>query len=220
VKSLVGQSMNPNMQLPPGYIFYEKPPNFYGKRALFILRENANDASFVPLMIEKGKIQAGKARLSRDAMKANLKAVGINVPKDWQVNHLIPDEIAQSNPLMIEALKRDLFDVDRASNLLPMPGKADVRKANPNLIGHEGSHANYSQLVDLDLRTRFRTLQQRFGNNIPDVELKKAIESSENSMRRKILNRDSGIPVREDINAGTEVLSWLPLQQTDSPFSV
>jgi A nuclease family of the HNH/ENDO VII superfamily with conserved AHH len=223
VKSLVGQSVTQNMQLPPGYIFYEKPANFFGKRPLFILRENADDSSFVPLMIEKGKIQAGKTRLSRDldVMKANLKGVGVTVPKDWQVNHLIPDEIAQSNPLMIEALKRDLFDVDRASNLLPMPGKTDVREANPNLIGHEGSHANYSQLVDLDLRTRFRTLQRRFGNNnIPDAEIKKAIESSENSMRRKILNRDSGIPVREDINTGTEVLSWLPLQQTDSPFSV
>jgi hypothetical protein len=222
VQSLVGQSVNPNMQLPSGYTFYEKPPNVFGKRALFILRENADDGSFVPLMIEKGKIQAGKTRLSRDldVMKTNLKGVGVTVPKDWQVNHLIPDEIAQSNPLMIESLKRDLFDVDRASNLLPMPGKADVRKANSNLIGHEGSHANYSQLVDLDLRTRFRTLQRRFGNNIPDVELKKAIESSENSMRGKILNRDPGIPVRKDVNTDTEVLSWLPLQQTEPPFSV
>jgi hypothetical protein len=151
VKSLVGQSVNPNMQLPPGYIFYEKPANRFGQRALFILRENADDGSFVPLMIEKGKIQAGKTRLSRDAMKANLKAVGINVPKDWQINHLIPDEIAQSNPLMIEMLKRDIYDVDRASNLLPMPGDAAVRKANPNLMGHQGSHADYSSLIKDEL---------------------------------------------------------------------
>jgi hypothetical protein len=187
VKSLVGQSVTPNMQLPPGYIFYEKPANFFGKRSLFILRENANDASFVPLMIEKGKIQAGKVRLSRDldVMKANLKGVGVTVPKDWQVNHLIPDEIAQSNPLMIEALKRDLFDVDRASNLLPMPGEADVRKANPNLIDHEGSHGKYSNIVDDQLTNRYEILKQRFGNNIPDSEIKKTLESVENLMRKK-----------------------------------
>jgi hypothetical protein len=221
VKSLVGQSVNPNMQLPPGYIFYEKPANFFGKRSLFILREKANDASFVPLMIEKGKIQAGKVRLSRDldVMKANLKDIGVTVPKDWQVNHLIPDEIAQSNPLMIEALKRDLFDVDRASNLLPMPGKADVRKANPNLIGHEGSHGKYSNIVDDQLTNRYEILKQRFGNNIPDSEIKKTLESVENSMRKKILNRDSEIPIRKDPITGTEVLSWQPSEQTDSQFS-
>jgi hypothetical protein len=151
VEPLMGKAVNPNIQLPPGYVFYEKPPNFYGKRELFILRESGADTAHVPLMIENGKIQAGTTRLSRGqaAMDQNLGAVGVKVPKGYQRNHLIPDEIAQSNPLMVEMLKRDIYDVDRASNLLAMPGDAAVRKASPNLMGHQGSHGDYS--LDLSI---------------------------------------------------------------------
>jgi hypothetical protein len=218
VEQLLGKAVDKNTQLPPGYTFYEKPAK-RGDRTLFILRENADDGSFVPLMIEKGKIQAGKTRLSRglDAMKANLKAVGTSVPDGYQLNHLIPDEVAQSNPLMIEALKRDLFDVDRASNLLPMPG--EVRAQHPDLIGHFGSHPKYSNIVDDQLTIKFENLRRRFGKNIPDDEIERAIESVENSMHQKILKRDPGIPTRKDINTGTEVLSWQPSELEDSQFS-
>jgi A nuclease family of the HNH/ENDO VII superfamily with conserved AHH len=165
----------------------------------------------VPLMIEKGKIQAGKMRLSRglDVMKANLKGAGGKVPKDWQVNHLIPDEIAQRNPLMIEALKRDLFNVDRASNLLPMPGKAGVRKANLNLIGHQGSHGDYSRLINQELSDVGGELIREYGSlgKVPEAELMQAIKDIENSARTRILKNSKSIPTRVDPNTGTRVIS-------------
>jgi A nuclease family of the HNH/ENDO VII superfamily with conserved AHH len=209
VEGLIGQSVNKNMQLPPGYIFYEKPPNFYGKRDLFILRETADGGKFVPLKIEKGKIQAGTTRLSRNVMKANLKTEGIAVPEDWQINHLIPDEIAQSNPLMLEMLKRDIFDVDHVKNLLPMPGQAWVRKANPTLMGHQGPHDNYSRLIDRELSRAKDDLVQEYGslNKIPDTVLKQEIEGIEKSARKRILKNDPSIPTRIDPNTGTKVIS-------------
>jgi A nuclease family of the HNH/ENDO VII superfamily with conserved AHH len=209
VEGLIGQSVNKNMQLPPGYIFYEKPPNFYGKRDLFILRETADGGKFVPLKIEKGKIQAGTTRLSRNVMKANLKTEGIAVPEDWQINHLIPDEIAQSNPLMLEMLKRDIFDVDHVKNLLPMPGQAGVRKANPTLMGHQGPHGNYSSLINSELDLERRSFIRKYGSldKVPDSELKNAIETIENSARKRILKNDPSIPTHTDPKTGTKVIS-------------
>jgi A nuclease family of the HNH/ENDO VII superfamily with conserved AHH len=160
-------------------------------------------------MIEKGKIQSGTERLSRGrkVMEANLKGAGGKVPKDWQVNHLIPDEIAQRNPLMIEALKRDLFNVDRASNLLPMPGKA--RAEYPDLIGHFGSHGNYNNLVKGELRREKTILIEKYGSlgKVPDNELKETVKGIEDAMREEIINRSSDIPTRYDPETKTRVLS-------------
>jgi hypothetical protein len=211
IEPLIGKAVNKSTQLPPGYTFYEKPPNFFGKRELFILRENGADAAHVPLMIDEGKIQAGTSRLSRGrkAMDQNLTAAGVKVPKGYQRNHLIPDEVAQSNPLMVEMLKRDIYDVDRASNLLPMPGDAAVRKANPSLMGHQGSHGNYNRLVNDELNRVKTDLVQEYGslNKVPDTELKSAIETVENRARKRILRNDSSIPTRIDPNTGTKVIS-------------
>ncbi len=205
VEPLMGQTINQQTKLPPGYVLLQKP----GSKQLFILRETADDASFVPLMIEKGKIQAGKTRLSRDAMKANLKAVGINVPDGWQVNHLVPDAVAQSDPLMIEMLKRNIYDVDHAGNLLPMPGKAEMRQASPDLIGHQGSHGKYNDLVTEELKNETKDLVQEYGSlsKVPDHELRQAVERVENRMRKGITKQSPEIPTRYDPATKTRVLS-------------
>jgi hypothetical protein len=71
---MIGQSVNKNTQLPPGYIFYEKPPNRWGKRDLFILRETADGGKFVPLIIEKGGFhpKAGKPENSFNVSCSNI----------------------------------------------------------------------------------------------------------------------------------------------------
>ncbi len=205
VEPLIGQTINQQTKLPSGYRLLQKP----GSQQLFILRENVDDASFVPLMIEKGKIQAGRTRLSSDAMRANLKAVGINVPDGWQVNHLVPDAVAQSDPMMIEMLKRNIYDVDHVGNLLPMPGKAEMRKANADLIGHQGSHENFNNLVREQLRQRRTILIREHGSlsKVPDNELKESVKGIEDAMREEIINRSSDIPTRYDPETGTRVLS-------------
>jgi A nuclease family of the HNH/ENDO VII superfamily with conserved AHH len=207
VEPLMGQAINQQTKLPTGYRLLQKPAS----KQLFILRETADDASFVPLMIENGKIQAGKTRLSRglDVMKKNLKGVGVDVPQDWQVNHLVPDAVAQSDPLMVEMLKRNLYDVDHAGNLLPMPGKADIREANPNLIGHQGSHENFNRVAQQRLKDETTALVEEYGNlsKVPDSELKQAVERAENSMRKGIVNRSPDIPTRYDPVTKTRVLS-------------
>jgi hypothetical protein len=206
VEPLIGTAVNSSTKLPAGYRLFQKPGR--GKQ-LFILRENVEDASVVPLMIENGKIQAGKTRLSRglDVMKKNLKAVGIDTPKGYQLNHLVPDAVAQSDPMVVEMLKRNIYDVDHAGNLLPMPG--EVRGAHPDLTGHYGSHGNYNELVKQRLRQESRNLTRKYGSldKVPDNELKEAVKGVEDIMRGDIIKRDPRIPTRYDPETGTRVLS-------------
>jgi hypothetical protein len=205
VEPLIGTAVNQNTQLPAGYRLFQKP----GNKQLFILRETADDGSFVPLMIEKGKIQAGKTRLSRGrkVMENALKAIGVDTPKGWQLNHLVPDAVAQSDPLMVEMLKRNIYDVDHAGNLLPMPG--EVRGAHPDLIGHLGSHGNYNGLVERQLRREKTILVKKYGSlsKVPDSELKEAVKGIEDTMREDIIKRSPDIPTRYDPATKTRVLS-------------
>jgi hypothetical protein len=210
IQPLLDQPITRNTQLPPGYFFYEKPSK-RGPRTLFILRDTTDDGNFVPLFIDGGVLRAGKERLSRgsDVMKRNLRAAGVAKPRDWQINHLIPDAVAQSDPMMIELLRRDAYDVDDAVNLLPMPGEAAARQANPNLLGHMGSHGNYNQLVRRELFEERRRLIRRYGSldRVPTRELQEAAERVQSNMRQGIINRDPNIPTRYDQNTGTRVLS-------------
>jgi hypothetical protein len=205
IEPLIGMAVNKDTQLPPGYRIFQKPES----KQLFILRETADDASFAPLMIKNGKIQAGKTRLSRGrkVMEDALNAVGIDVPKGYQLNHLVPDAVAQSDPMVIEMLKRGIYDVDHAGNLLPMPG--EVRGEHLDLIGHYGSHDNYNKLVSRELKQRTRDLIQEYGSlgKVPDNEFKKAVEDVENIMRDGIIKRSPEIPTRYDSETKTKVLS-------------
>jgi A nuclease family of the HNH/ENDO VII superfamily with conserved AHH len=205
IEPLIGTAIDKYTKLPSGYRLFQKP----GSKQLFILRETADDGSFAPLMIESGKIQVGKTRLSRGrkGMEDALKAIGIDTPKGYQLNHLVPDAVAQSDPMVVEMLKRNIYDVDHAGNLLPMPG--EVRGSHPDLIGHLGSHDNYNKLVSRDLKQRARDLIQEHGSlsKVPDNELKQAVEDIENNMRDGIINRSPDIPTRYDPETKTRVLS-------------
>jgi A nuclease family of the HNH/ENDO VII superfamily with conserved AHH len=140
-------------------------------------------------------------------MEAALKAVGIDTPKGYQLNHLVPDAVAQSDPMVVEMLKRNIYDVDHAGNLLPMPG--EVRGSHPDLIGHLGSHGNYNDLVQRRLRQESRNLARKYGSldKVPDNELKEAVKGVEDTMREDIIKRSPQIPTRYDLETGTRVLS-------------
>jgi hypothetical protein len=210
IQPLLDQPITRNTQLPPGYFFYEKPTK-RGARTLFIVRDAADNSAFVPLHVDNGVLRAGKERLSRgnSVMKANLKAAGIAKPKDWQINHLIPDTVAQSDPMMIELLRRDGYDVDDAKNLLTMPGEARDRLANPNLIGHQGSHGRYNGQVQKALQIEREDLIQQYGSldKVSTKELQEAAERVQSNMRKRIINRDPTLPTRYDPATGTRVLA-------------
>jgi A nuclease family of the HNH/ENDO VII superfamily with conserved AHH len=149
-----------------------------------------------------------RQRLSQTRrINSNLNNIGVIVPKGWQRNHLIPDEVTRSNQLMIEARRRNLYDLDRASNILPMPSTAKSRKANPQLIGHQGSHNNYSNLINYNLERARLILIRKYGSldHVPDPLLNYVIRMVENNARSRILNNN--VPIRFDLKTRTKVLS-------------
>jgi hypothetical protein len=151
---------------------------------------------------QRQRLSGGTRRMNR-----NLNKIGVVVPKGWQRNHLIPDEVVRSHPLMIEARRRNLYDLDRASNILPMPSTAKSRKANPQLIGHQGSHDNYSNLINYNLERVRLILIRKYGSldRVPNPLLIYVIRMVENNARSRILNNN--VPIRFDPKTRTKVLS-------------
>jgi hypothetical protein len=124
--------------------------------------------------------------------------------------------------MMIELLRRDGYDVDDAKNLLPMPGEAKDRLANPNLIGHQGSHGRYNNTVrDALLRERTRLIQKyKSLDKVPTKELQDAAKGVQSDMHDMIINRDPRIPTRHDPATGTQILSEKTPDTGDMDFAV
>ena len=129
-----------------------------------IVRKKADDDQFVVLTIdEKGKVQVADPNVSdrisvASAMKRNFKAAMDRAVRDgYQLHHLIPDNLVRSHPLMQLAMAKG-YDLDRASNLLEMPGRADVRQSVQEIVGHFGSHQKYDAIVERRLDALYDTL--------------------------------------------------------------
>lgn len=174
-------------------------------------KDSLKPQSQEPKKRTSGKTKAGKKRLSRGTkvIDRNLKKTGFTVPKGWQRNHLIPDEMVKKHPLMKEARSRNLYDLDRPSNILAMPGEAYVRKARPDLIGHQGSHLKYSAMIGNALDRIETILIRQYGSldKVPDPVLEYAIKIIEDRARTRLLKNDPSIPTRFDRKTKTKVLS-------------
>ncbi|SEM36895.1 A nuclease family of the HNH/ENDO VII superfamily with conserved AHH [Stigmatella aurantiaca] len=76
--------------------------------------------------------------------KAARDAAAARLAKGNQLHHLIPDEIAQSHPLVKQALERlEKYTIDRGTNMLDMPSAPNQE----GLLMHLGSHNKYSRYV-------------------------------------------------------------------------
>ncbi|WP_084737213.1 AHH domain-containing protein [Cystobacter ferrugineus] len=125
-----------------------------------------------------------------------------------QLHHLIPDGVAQKNPLIREAYERlSNYTIDRGSNMLDMPSA--VEHVDDGIYVHLGSHKNYSNHVDDLLTKELNGLTQ--GGKIlqRDVKLElieRAIKKVEDKLRNQIKN--GGLPdkvVKELIEDGIHV---------------
>lgn len=204
VRGLLGNA--PPAKLPDGY-FYRTMEN--GKKQ--IVRKKADDDQFVVLTIdEKGKVQVADPNVSdrisvASAMKRNFKAaMGRAVRDGYQLHHLIPDNLVRSHPLMQLALARG-YDLDRASNLLEMPGRPEVRQSVQEIVGHFGSHSEYDFEVKERLDALAEELEEKFPEGIPDTDLMKAIKTLEDDLRE--LFKTGDVPTRWDPETKSNVLS-------------
>lgn len=206
LEALIGQPAP--AKLPDGYFYRTDAAT--GK--LQVMRKVADDDQFQALTTDKqGRIQVADGRTSDRIsnaadMKRNFKlAAKREVRPGFQLHHLIPDNIVRSHPLLQEMLKRGIYNLDRASNLVEMPG-ADRLKF-PGIHGHFGSHPKYDELVRSKLDEFLIGLRRAYGSleNSPDTKLKDIVQKLENNLKN-LINSD-GVPTRLDPDTGTKVLA-------------
>ncbi|WP_179956414.1 AHH domain-containing protein [Melittangium boletus] len=84
------------------------------------------------------------------------KAAEARISAGNQLHHLIPDGVAQSHPLILEALERlKGYTIDRGTNIIDMPS---IPNAEGQLM-HLGNHPKYSAYV----RTKLTSAQRALG---------------------------------------------------------
>ena len=138
-------------------------------------------------------------RLSNAArMKTNLETkLGRKIKPNHQIHHVIPDNRVRGNPLAREAYDRDLYDLDRASNLKELP-----KRGKPNEIVHRGSHSKWDDHVDEVLKTKQQELLKAYGvntikelPNTPEVNetIKRAMKSAEQDLQKDLVNVELGL---------------------------
>ena len=129
--------------------------------------------------------------------KAAREAVQKSIQEGYQLHHLIPDQIAQADPLIMEALKRlKGYTIDRGINILDMPSAWN----EAGELAHLGQHPQYSKLVAAELNQATNELLQNGMRTLEDVstaELDAAISQVEADLRNMFKNKDKRLPMKE-----------------------
>jgi hypothetical protein len=119
--------------------------------------------------------------------KAARDAAAARIAKGNQLHHLIPDEIAQSHPLVREALERlQKYTIDRGTNMLDMPSAPNQE----GLLMHLGSHNKYSRhvvkLLDDAMEDALAESGKRALREVPAELIDRAILEVEKRLRSAI----------------------------------
>ncbi|WP_211486872.1 AHH domain-containing protein [Corallococcus exiguus] len=115
-------------------------------------------------------------------------AAEVRLSAGHPMHHLIPDEVAQSHPLIRMAMERlKGYTIDRGSNILDMHSGINVE----GQLIHSGSHPLYSKFVRARLETTWKNLSRKgpLSSWTPKV-IEEAILKVENELRQAI---ESGI---------------------------
>ncbi|WP_169389501.1 AHH domain-containing protein [Deinococcus aquatilis] len=110
-----------------------------------------------------------------------------------------------------------LYDLDRADNLIEMPGTPEARKAagtagiqnGVEIIGHFGSHSQYDTIVQGRLDALRQTLRAKYALDLSKPGAKEAFNAGIAQIERdlKKLIQDGLAPTRFDPDTGTKVLT-------------
>ncbi|TNV60594.1 AHH domain-containing protein, partial [Corallococcus exiguus] len=120
-------------------------------------------------------------------------AAEVRLSAGHPMHHLIPDEIAQTHPLIRTAMERlKGYTIDRGSNILDMHSGLNVE----GKLIHSGSHPRYSKFVETRLDDALRKLRTKGPSSswTPKV-IEEAILKIENELRQAIQSGSLKEPV-------------------------
>ena len=149
-------------------------------------------------IIKTGTDKSSERLSNPSRMKTNLETkLGRKVKEDHQIHHVIPDNRVRGNPLAREAYDRDLYDLDRASNLKELP-----KRGKPGEIVHRGSHRKWDRHVDEVLETKQQELLEAYGvdsvkklPNTPEANeaIKRVMKSAEQDLQEDLVDTELGL---------------------------
>jgi LysM repeat protein len=160
---------------------------------MVVLKVGGNVRLSVPSRCRKNYLEW----VEKTQSKAAREAVQKSIQEGYQLHHLIPDKIAQADPLILEALKRlEGYTIDRGVNILDMPSAWN----EGGELAHLGQHPQYSKLVAAELNQATNELLQNGTRTLEEVspkELDAAISKVEADLRNMFKNKDKRLPVKE-----------------------
>jgi A nuclease family of the HNH/ENDO VII superfamily with conserved AHH len=117
------------------------------------------------------------------------------LPSGWQRHHLIPDKVVQESPLAQEARQRAGYDLDRASNLIGVPGTVKAYEQSDIKLLHSGQHKEWNDYATELLDKSQKALERKYDSldKVPADVLEKAMERVESKLRGDIQNIELGI---------------------------
>ena len=149
-------------------------------------------------IIKTGTDKSSERLSNASRMKTNLQnKLGREIKPNHQIHHVIPDNRVRGNPLAREAYDRNLYDLDRASNLKELP-----KRGKPEEIVHRGSHSKWDTHVNEVLNDKEQKLLSEYGvdtikqlPNTPEANeaIKRAMASAERDLHKDLVNVELGL---------------------------
>jgi hypothetical protein len=111
----------------------------------------------------------------------------------YLAHHLIPDEVARTNPLAQAAKARGVppWDVDNPNNGIALPGSPE-KVGTTGLPVHRGSHREYTFYARDVLKTAQDALESQYGSldKVPPEVLVQTMKALEKQLRDDIMRVD------------------------------
>ncbi len=128
-------------------------------------------------------------------MKKNYEAAYGKLPEGYQIHHLMPDKVARTQELVRETIVRAKYDLDRAPNLIGVPGTVKAYEQSDMKLFHLGSHPEWERYAKKVLGDEQIDLESIYGtlDRVPADVLEKTMQKVETQLRGDIQNIELGI---------------------------
>ena len=131
-----------------------------------------------------------------------MNGAGNNVPGGYAAHHKIATSVANNHPVTQEAIKRGIYDPNRASNGIALPTTAAESLTSGKTL-HSGGHTkNYFDTV----RSKLDAQHTKMGNlsKVSDAELLRKIGAVERSIQMDLKSDRLRIQNNDPRPAGTK----------------
>ena len=149
-------------------------------------------------IVRTGTDKSSERLSNASRMKTNLETkLGRKIKPNHQIHHLIPDNRVRGNPLAREAYDRNLYDLDRASNLKELP-----KRGKPGEIVYRGSHSKWDTHVNQVLDNEKEELLKKYKvdsvKQLPNTleaneDIRKVMKSAEQDLQEDLVDTELGL---------------------------